>query len=76
MVCQRSSPCPAAKLCCLPAEHEAVLITLPIGNHNILKLIHDAFSTEVHQCQAAGVIWLDELMGICKPVDKNLSFNT
>ena len=62
----RSEPCSPAELCCLPAEHEAELVALAIGNDDIFELLHHAGCAKVHQVQSPRVIRLSEVMGVSK----------
>lgn len=53
-----------------PLENKAELITLAVGENNILELRHDTASTLGHQAQGPVVIGLGELVLVCKPGTK------
>lgn len=50
-----------------PLENKAELITLPIGNDNILQLLHHRAGAPAHQAQGSVIIWLCEFVLFCKP---------
>lgn len=53
-----------------PLENKAELITLPIGNDNVLQLLHHRAGAPAHQAQGSVIIWLCEFVLLCKPAMK------
>lgn len=63
-------PGSSLKQCGGPLKNKAELITLAVGDNNVLKLRHDTASTLGHQAQGPVVIGLRKLVLICKPETK------
>lgn len=53
-----------------PLKNKAELITLAIGDNNILKFRHDTMCTPGHQTQGSVIIGLCKLVLVCKPEKK------
>lgn len=53
-----------------PLKNKAELITLAIGDNNILKFRHDTVCTPGHQTQSSVIIGLCKLVLVCKPEKK------
>lgn len=60
-------PCSSLKQRGGPLENKAELITLAIGDDNVLELRHDTASTLGHQAQGPVVIGLRKFVLVCKP---------
>lgn len=56
-----------------PLKNKAELITLAIGDNNILKFCHDTVCTPGHQTQGSVIIGLCKLVLVCKPEKKSNS---
>ena len=52
------SPSSPTEQSCLPPQHKAELITLPISQYNVSKLCHHSLCTPVHQLQGSRIVWL------------------
>lgn len=66
-LCKTSAPGSSFEPGRRPVENKAELITLAIGNNNILQFFHDRACTPCHQPQGPVVIGLCKLVLLCKP---------
>lgn len=63
-------PGSSLKQCGGPLKNKAKLITLAVGDGNVLELRHDTASTLGHQAQGPVVIGLRKIVLVCKPETK------